>query len=393
MPPLFIHIWPGKWNLSSIDVACLSVVLYLQLALPGRFRIVEETSPELSPSGQLPFISHLGQSVSPLPSLYAYLASLDLSTLDSEEDEETLPPPRTSLDNHLSSAEKAQSLAWRVYIESRMGDLVAHSMYSSHSNYYSVTRPALVSMLPLPQRFYVPGRIRALQRERLRGAFMWEEGEETEETSKSQFFSVEKTSGSLMQRAFNRERLVEKARDIFETLSGLVPGNDSFVYGDNPSLVDAVLAAHILFILHIPFPDPVLKTILLESFPLLVSHALLVHSRAFQSSSTKPYVERDLAGTSGFHILVRSTNLWIGGVRSVLCRLCQGTLWKESFASRNTGDELDQKLRSGRRVWFILAGLGAASYAYTVGLVKVIPTVEAAERTDIEVEIDSEDVA
>ena len=50
---LTIHVWPGKWNLASIDVTCLAAVMYLQLAFPGRFTAIEETTPESSPSGRM----------------------------------------------------------------------------------------------------------------------------------------------------------------------------------------------------------------------------------------------------------------------------------------------------------------------------------------------------
>src|SRR5882762_11513992 len=49
---LVLHIWPGKWNLPSIDPSCLAAVLYLQLAIPGQFHISECTNPDLFHNGQ-----------------------------------------------------------------------------------------------------------------------------------------------------------------------------------------------------------------------------------------------------------------------------------------------------------------------------------------------------
>ena len=34
-----------------MEPASLAAVLYLQLSIPGRFRVVESTNPDLSPSG------------------------------------------------------------------------------------------------------------------------------------------------------------------------------------------------------------------------------------------------------------------------------------------------------------------------------------------------------
>jgi len=54
---LVLHIWPGQWDLPSFDPPCLAAVLYLQLAIPGKFRIVENSNPDSSPSGvYYPFI-------------------------------------------------------------------------------------------------------------------------------------------------------------------------------------------------------------------------------------------------------------------------------------------------------------------------------------------------
>lgn len=49
---LVIHVWPARWNLASLDPACLAAVLYLQFAFPGHFAIAEESNPDVSPSGQ-----------------------------------------------------------------------------------------------------------------------------------------------------------------------------------------------------------------------------------------------------------------------------------------------------------------------------------------------------
>jgi hypothetical protein len=48
---LKLYVWNGKWDLPSIEPDCLAAILYLQLAFPGDFDIVECTNPDLSPSG------------------------------------------------------------------------------------------------------------------------------------------------------------------------------------------------------------------------------------------------------------------------------------------------------------------------------------------------------
>lgn len=46
-------------------------------------------------------------------------------------------------------------------------------LYSVHQNWVEVTHPALASMLPVPQRYYVPDRIRNLYKPRLETSGLW----------------------------------------------------------------------------------------------------------------------------------------------------------------------------------------------------------------------------
>ena len=48
---LVLYIWPGQWDLPSFEPLCLAAVLYLQLAIPNKFRVVETANPDSSPTG------------------------------------------------------------------------------------------------------------------------------------------------------------------------------------------------------------------------------------------------------------------------------------------------------------------------------------------------------
>lgn len=50
-----LHIWPGAFSLASIEPTCLVAVLYLQIAIPGRFTLEESTTPDYSPNGTRQF--------------------------------------------------------------------------------------------------------------------------------------------------------------------------------------------------------------------------------------------------------------------------------------------------------------------------------------------------
>ena len=60
-------------------------------------------------------------------------------------------------------------------LETRVIDRLSkyYALYSHLGNWTELTHPALVSMFPIPQRYYVPGRIRESYRPRLEASGMW----------------------------------------------------------------------------------------------------------------------------------------------------------------------------------------------------------------------------
>lgn len=85
--------------------------------------------------------------------------------------------------------------------------------YSLNANWFRLTLPALANMLPLPQRYYVPARIRESYRPRLEAAELWNlPGIEQEEEVKTWFGEkpkAEKDSDHKEQfkKVFERERV------------------------------------------------------------------------------------------------------------------------------------------------------------------------------------------
>jgi sorting and assembly machinery component 37 len=136
---IVLHIWPGRWGLPSFDPHCLATVLFLQLTIPGKFRLVECWNPDSSPTGaldcrflfitsyllmrcalgQLPFLLHERFSVASFTSIVKYMSGL-------KDADKTYP----NLDGNLSPAERAQRTAWYAHVESHLGDLVVcHSPF------------------------------------------------------------------------------------------------------------------------------------------------------------------------------------------------------------------------------------------------------------------------
>ena len=80
-------------------------------------------------------------------------------------------------------------------------------------NYYENTRPALISTLPIPQRYYVPGRLRDSHRPRLEVAGLWRPHDEAGEDSRFSAFEKlarkkeAKERKEKMRRAFEKEKV------------------------------------------------------------------------------------------------------------------------------------------------------------------------------------------
>ncbi|KAF9792053.1 hypothetical protein BJ322DRAFT_1102582 [Thelephora terrestris] len=283
-----LHIWPRAFGLASMEPTCLAAVLYLQLVIPGKFTLEESTTPDYSPSGQLPYLTHDLVTISSLPGIMTYVSGL---------------PDSSKLDGHPSAKEKAQRTAWKSHAASTLGDLVAYSFYTS-ANYWGLIRPTLAKMMPIPQRYYVPNRIRELHKLRLEAVGLWPtETEEPSEQSKLGASLLGKQPSTkdpkeVARNTFALEQTLEKARAFLDTYTRLLKGR-MFFYYERPSTLDIIVAAHTLLILSPSPPDPVLKDLIIESYPSIAVHARLVLSRAFLGPATSPLT---------YH--TSSTNTW-----------------------------------------------------------------------------------
>jgi hypothetical protein len=165
--------------------------------------------------GQFPFLIHEERTIPTFALITKYVAELkDVGA--------------ANLDASLNNSEKSRKVAWCAHVESNLGDLVVnphslnvswrltlilkhHTLYSHHGNWTGLTQPALASMLPVPQCYYVPGRIRECHRARLEAAGLWnlpevekQEKRPFKEPSKS---VKEKVDSRIYLQAFEREKV------------------------------------------------------------------------------------------------------------------------------------------------------------------------------------------
>ncbi|KAG2349759.1 hypothetical protein BDR05DRAFT_955621 [Suillus weaverae] len=340
-----LYIWPSRWNLLSIEPTCIAAVFYLQLTIPGKFEVVECTNPDVSPSGKLPFLTHGHATVSSVPAIISFVSSLAKSTSSGARD----------LDAYLSASQRAKRIAWCSHVEANIGDLVAYSFYSLDDNFWKLTNPTMASMLPIPQRYYVPGRIREMHRPRLEAAGLWTQT--ASEPGKDSFGKPYKKDDPKDEyaRAFEREKVSAQAKASFALYVKLLNGG-KFFWGERPTTLDVYLASHILLLLDPPFPDQLMRSILEESYPTLVEHARNVQTDV--SQIPRQYLVAPAQKQSLLSLIPRP--------------LSNPPKMKESQM-----DEADLRFRRMRWMWFALA-FGGVAYHVAQLLIKV--TVVRANR-------------
>jgi sorting and assembly machinery component 37 len=86
-------------------------------------------------------------------------------------------------------------------------------------------------------------------------------------------------------RVFEREKVLEKARSSLDIYARLL-GRKRYFFSDRPTTLDVYLASHILLLLDAPFPDPLLQSLLTESYPTLTAHARQIHLQAFPTTGS-----------------------------------------------------------------------------------------------------------
>ncbi|KAF8587401.1 hypothetical protein K439DRAFT_823305 [Ramaria rubella] len=360
--PFTLHVWPGRWDIQSIDAGCLEAILFLQLAFPGLYSLVETADPDLSPTGQLPFLTHGQIVVSQLQSIISYLSAIDPSSLG----EATTVNP--NLDVGLNNLQLSQKPAWRAYIEAWLGDLVAHSFFVLEPN-PAFTYGTLASMLSVPQRYYVPRRIRESYRPRLEAVGLWQIGNGPEGQGMKQKGGNNKET---IRRAFGHTKLVEKATLVFDILSNLL-ANRSFIFTDRPTSLDLVLASRILLLVHAPLPNSTLKDLLMASYPSLLSHATHLHAHAFSPSGPHPQI--------------------VASPRANPLTILKSTV---AHVMRSPTDAIDEseeakQFRRYRWSWIVLTVAGAIGFIATQGL-PIVVKIKRPSRKDEEEEEEELDV-
>lgn len=137
------------------------------------------------------------------------------------------------------------------------------------------------------------------------------------------------------------------------------------------------MASYILPIIHAPLPEPFLRTLLLESYPRIASHAQLVLERAFPISPSNSRPAPTVVKTEETSIMDA-----LASAPSALSRM-----FKAKYASGSPNfavaeSEAERRLRLGRWLWSGFAVVGLLGYALSQGILVIEPTRGGEEKRD-----------
>ncbi|MEI8574697.1 glutathione S-transferase family protein [Methylomonas sp. LW13] len=228
-----LYQFPRAWNIPNPGQFCVKLETYLRMA--GIEYRIAETLPLYAPLGKLPFIEDNGQKLADSRMIIRYLQH----------------HYGDSLDEHLSTEQKAIALAWQRLLEEHLYWVCMYSRWQYGSENWQINKQAIFQGLSQPMADVVA----ALYRLRIRGQL----------------------------RGQGIGRLA--AADIFElgrrdvaAISAALQGK-AFLLGDRPSSVDASAFGLLINLLACPVNSPVKDYALTQS--VLVDYCRRIQVRYF----------------------------------------------------------------------------------------------------------------
>ncbi len=205
-----LHQFPAFWGLPNASPFCMKMETYLRMAkLP--FEIVVTPDPRKAPKGKLPFIEDNNAKVADSALTIDYLKQKYGDTLDA----------------NLSPTQKAQALALQRLMEEHLYWAMVYSRWMEPAN-WAVVKKTYFSKMPALLRGFVPEMIRKNVMRDLRGHGLGRH---------------------------NRDEVYQFGKNDITAIATQL-ANQPFIFGDQPTSIDASAYAFLANILDVPMPSP-----------------------------------------------------------------------------------------------------------------------------------------
>ncbi|KAJ5550901.1 hypothetical protein N7535_001161 [Penicillium sp. DV-2018c] len=292
---LQLHVWGPAFSLPSIDAQCLAAIAYCSQALPkDSWELIASSDPSVSPTGELPALQNGSVWVSRFRNIVDYLRQYSEGEWD--------------LDQNLDEVQKADSVAFSSFIESRGQPLLDLSLYVTSQNYYNNTSPAYGALLQWPNQWILPPKLHTAaktrtehlglssldlqamedQRQREHNAAI-ASGQIPKNLLPSQPSTVSKLLGRTAQT--NQFRLVALTADFFEPLEAMLARTKTYLLpadkdNDSPSSLDCLALAYLSLALVPNLAFPWLRDAMRSKAPLLAAYTERMRERCLGEEST-----------------------------------------------------------------------------------------------------------
>ncbi|KAL2864159.1 glutathione S-transferase family protein [Aspergillus lucknowensis] len=206
---LELHVWGPGFSLPSIDAQCLATIAYFSLLVPkGSWTLVASSDPTISPTQELPALKNGSIWVSRFRNIADYLRQYSNGEWD--------------LDGDLTALEKADSVAFSSFVESRAQVLIDLSLYVTSGNYYNSTSPAYGSILQWPNQWVLPPQLHAAAKARTESLGLSSLDLEAVREQQKREHSTAVTAGRIPQ------NFIRRPRDTVSSLLGKTPQQHQF---------------------------------------------------------------------------------------------------------------------------------------------------------------------
>lgn len=247
---LELHIWGPAFGLPSIEAQSLATVAYFVQCLPTtEWRLISSEPSSVGPTGELPALRVGSAWICGFCEIVTFLKGHSSGRWD--------------LDQHLTPQQRADSLAFSSFLETRGQPLLDLSLYVSSENYTGWTRPALAQILRWPSQWAVPKKLR--EQAKVRSEHLGLSSLDIETVGKNEGETDARGPGSIPRHMTarrketvasilgksgvqNQFRLDAVTSDFLEPLCDMVKekGSDSWLFGtDRASSLDCLLLGYL----------------------------------------------------------------------------------------------------------------------------------------------------
>ncbi|KAI9370437.1 Tom37 C-terminal domain-containing protein [Aspergillus egyptiacus] len=270
---LELHVWGPGFSLPSVDAQCLATIAYFSLVVPkDSWVLVASSDPTVSPTHELPALKNGPTWVSRFRNIVDYLRQYSHGAW--------------VLDRHLSTREKADSVAFSSFVESRAQALVDLFLYVTSQNYYNCTSPAYGAILQWPNQWILPPQLHAAAKARTEPLALSSLDLEAMEEQQKREHSAAVAAGRIPQNFIRRPRetvsgllgktsqqhqfrLEALTAELFDPLEELLGDKPYLLSAQGPSSLDCLALGYLSLALVPELPHPWLRDAMQRKAPRL----------------------------------------------------------------------------------------------------------------------------